>query len=424
MLAKQVFQSNNPDVFKQKALHWAAGFETACFLDSNSYRDAYHQLDTLIAAGAEQVLEAHSGDALQQLDEFIKGKDRFIPGFISYDLKNEVEKLESDNPDGLHFPDLYFFIPKHQILIKGEAIEITSENPVAVFEAIQQTPLQVLALNFRGELKARFSRDEYLQSIKELQLHIRRGDIYEINFCQEFYAENAEINPIAAFTELNRISPTPFANFFKIGQKYIISATPERFLSRKQNVLISQPIKGTARRSKIKSDDELAKIELAQSEKERSENVMIVDLVRNDLTKCAIPGTVKVEELFGIYSFEQVHQMISTISCQVEANTKISSILKATFPMGSMTGAPKIKAMQLIEQFERTKRGLYSGSVGYFQPNGDFDFNVIIRTLLYNAENQYLSYQVGGAITHQANAEQEYEECMLKAQAIRQLLGQ
>ena len=149
---------------------------------------------------------------------------------------------------------------------------------------------------------------------------------------------------------------------------------------------------------------------------------MIVDLVRNDLSRIAVKNTVKVDELFGIYTFDQVHQMISTISCEVKAETTIKDILQATFPMGSMTGAPKIRAMKLIEKFEETKRGLYSGAIGYISPEGDFDFNVVIRSIQYNTLKMYLSFMVGGAITIASDAELEYQECLVKAKALFEVL--
>jgi para-aminobenzoate synthetase component 1 len=424
MLLQRVYKPEQIEVFKLKALAWAAQFDNACCLESNEYHAGERTFDTLISAGHEAMLEADTGNALEQLDDFIKDADRIIPGFLSYDLKNEIEALESNHHDGLDFPDLFFFIPKHQLLFNAEEVAISSANPEAVYQSILATTEPSGAFTFNGLIKSRFNREAYVRTVENLQQHIRRGDIYEINLCQEFYSENYTIDPLAAFLTLNRISPTPFANFFKKGSHFIISATPERFLKRKQNRLISQPIKGTAKRNPDSAADEINKNALLNSEKERSENVMIVDLVRNDLTKCALPGTVRVDELFGIYTFPQVHQMISTISCQIDEQTPVSAILKSTFPMGSMTGAPKISAMKLIERFEKTKRGVYSGSVGYFRPNGDFDFNVIIRTILYNAAKNYLSFQVGSAITHLADAEQEYEECLLKAKAIFKVLGQ
>ena len=252
--------------------------------------------------------------------------------------------------------------------------------------------------------------------------HIHRGDIYEANFCMEFYAENAQIEPLEIYQKLNTISEPPFAAYFKNNFQYLLSASPERYLRKEGLKVISQPIKGTARRSFDLEQDEQLKSDLAQNEKERSENIMIVDLVRNDLSQTATKGSVQVEELCQIYTFKQVHQMISTIVSEVENTTSPIEILRTTFPMGSMTGAPKISAMQIIEELEETKRGLYSGAVGYFTPNGDFDFNVVIRSILYNSENQYLSFSVGSAITSQAIPENEYEECLLKAKAMFEVL--
>jgi para-aminobenzoate synthetase component 1 len=222
---------------------------------------------------------------------------------------------------------------------------------------------------------------------------------------------------------LNTISRPPFATYFKNNHQYLLCASPERYLRKEGNKVISQPIKGTAKRHPDKVLDEQSKTELAQNPKERSENVMIVDLVRNDLSHTATKGSVIVEELCEIYSFDQVHQMISTIVSTVEDATSPIEILKTTFPMGSMTGAPKISAMKIIEDLEETKRGLYSGAVGYFTPKSDFDFNVVIRSILYNAQNEYLSFSVGSAITSQAVPEQEYEECLLKAKAMFEVLS-
>lgn len=423
MSIKQTFALSNPEEFKLKALHWANQFDTACYLDSNNYSGKHAHFDARIAAGVSEDIKLTVGTALSQLDDFIKDKSILTPGFLSYDLKNEVEELHSNNPDSLGFPDGYFFAPLYLITLFGPEAEIAAENPHEIWEQINNIQLEESTLAFNGKLRPRFSREEYLATVKKLQEHIQKGDIYEINLCQEFYAEGVAFDPLAAFIVLNQLSPTPFAAFFKQQSHYILSASPERFLSKKGNTLLSQPIKGTARRSADKDEDEKIKEVLAQSEKEQAENVMIVDLVRNDLTRCALPGTVKVEELFGVYSFTQVHQLISSISCQVAPEQSLSNILKATFPMGSMTGAPKIRAMQLIEQYERSKRGVYSGSVGYIQPDGDFDFNVIIRTMLYHAGSKTLSFQVGGAITAKSNPEEEYEECLLKAKAISQVLG-
>lgn len=419
----KVFYTDNPDAIKTKALHWANSFNTVCYFDSNNYSDPYSAFDILIGAGAAQEVLSSEGDSFSKLQKFLNRNKGYIPGYFAYDLKNEIEDMESLNPDQLDFPELHFFVPQHTILIKEKQVYIYSHEADTIWNNINlfQIPITEF-LPFNSDIESRFSRNEYINTVHDIQEHIRRGDIYEINFCQEFYAENANINPLDVFIELNKISATPFANYFKINNHYIISATPERFLSKRGNKLISQPIKGTSSRDADPGLDKILKENLLKDEKERAENVMIVDLVRNDLTKSAKAGTVKVEELFGLYSFNQVHQMISTVICEVENNLSNTSIIANTFPMGSMTGAPKINAMKLAEKYERSKRGVYSGAVGYFAPNGDFDFNVVIRTLLYNAESKYLSFHVGSAITLDSNAGKEYEECILKGKAIIEVL--
>ena len=419
----ETFRTTNIQLFKSKALQWASSFKTACCFDSNYFHDPYSSFDTLIAAGASHEISSSHLNSFEELQKFLETHSDWILGFLSYDLKNQIENLKSENRDLLQFPELYFAVPEHLILIKDETVTIRSSIPKDVYHSIENASLETLRTVINAEIKSRITKDEYIQSVQALQDHIHRGDIYEVNFCQEFYAENISLNPIESFKELNRISPTPFANFFKVDQHYIISATPERFLSRKGKKLISQPIKGTAKRSTNATEDDFIKKRLRNDPKEQAENVMIVDLVRNDLSRCAVDGTVSVEELFGIYSFKQVHQMISTIVCEANPMLGNVEILKKTFPMGSMTGAPKIKAMELIEQYEMTKRGIFSGAVGYFAPNGDFDFNVVIRSLLYNASTKYISFQVGSAITFESDAEKEYEECSLKAEAIRELLN-
>jgi para-aminobenzoate synthetase component 1 len=421
----KVFYTDDTDSFKSKALLWANSFNTACYFDSNNFSDPYSAFGVYIGAGKVAELTDSDISSFVALEQFLNSNKGYIPGYFSYDLKNEIENLNSENPDNLEFAKIYFFLPKHSILIRNNEISIFSDDADEVWRSINQTILnqskeQVSVPKIRG----RFNRNEYIQSVREIQKHIQRGDIYEMNFCQEFYSEDVEINPLELFTELNNLSPTPFANYFKIDNQYIISATPERFLSRRGNKLISQPIKGTSSRNSDSTKDRLQKEELLLNEKERAENVMIVDLVRNDLTKSAKPGTVRVEELFGIYSFKQVHQMISTVVCELRENLSNPNIIAKTFPMGSMTGAPKIKAMQLADKYERSQRGVYSGAIGYFAPDGDFDFNVVIRTILYNRKQKYLSFHVGSAITLDSDPEKEYEECLLKGKAIRAVLNQ
>lgn len=341
-----------------------------------------------------------------------------------------MENLASSNLDSIGFPALHFFRPRWVLIFHDDYILVEfdskSDSEAATIEHIKQltekykekknTPPPVL--------NARVSKEQYISNVVKIQNHIQRGDIYEMNYCVEFFSENSDISPAHVYNELNQVSPMPFSCFYHLGEHYLMCASPERFLAKRGNKIISQPIKGTAKRGQNEEDDKRIIEELRNNPKEQSENVMIVDLVRNDLSRTAAKGSVKVEELFGIYTFRQLHQMISTVSSELEEGLKGLEALSAAFPMGSMTGAPKIRAMQLIEEFESTKRGLYSGAVGYFDPEGDFDFNVVIRSVQYNVKNNYLNFMVGSAITISSDPEFEYTECLLKANGMMKALRQ
>jgi para-aminobenzoate synthetase component 1 len=413
--------------FKKAVLNYVNQFEICCVLDSNQHQDKYGKFEFLAAFGAKNSIEidSYTTNAFESLQKFKENHPGWIFGGFSYDLKNEIEDLSSENLNYLEFPNLFFFAPEHIIVIKNNEFEIISESAKEIYKKLTEDVIaegnsEVLI----PEVKCRFSKQEYAETVEAIKNEIALGNIYESNFCIEFFAENVKINPQEIYHQFNKKSLAPFANYFKWNEKFIISATPERFLAKRGDQLISQPIKGTTKRSSIKEEDELLKKALFEHPKERQENVMIVDLVRNDLTKSAKKGTVKVDELYGIYTFEQVHQMISTVVCEKEESISDIDAIRNTFPMGSMSGAPKVKAMELMEHYERSRRGMYSGSVGYFSPDGDFDFNVIIRTILYNLQKKYLSFQVGSAITFYADAEKEYEECFLKAKAIFEVLKQ
>ena len=413
--------------FTDQLLYWANQFREVVLLDSNAYHQKYSTYDAVLAVDALTSLQTDYNNAFQDLQQYQSQTKDWLFGYFSYDLKNDIEELHSNNFDGLIFPDLFFFQPKKLFLIKGNQVEIQylrmcDDEIESDFEEIRSiTPITHYPLPIN--INQRISKDNYILKVSKMLEHIQRGDIYEANFCMEFYAENAKINPLEMYHKLNTISEAPFAVYFKNAAHYLLSASPERYLRKEGTRLISQPIKGTSKRSADPIADAQFKVDLAQNEKERSENIMIVDLVRNDLSHTATKGSVVVEELCEIYTFKQVHQMISTIVSKVENTTSPVEIIRTTFPMGSMTGAPKISALQIIETLEETKRGLYSGAVGYFTPEGDFDFNVVIRSILYNAKNEYLSFSVGSAITAQAIAEQEYEECLLKAKAMFEVLS-
>ena len=424
----RTFSVHNSQEFKQNLLFWAQQFETAIWLDSNNYKQQYASFDAALAVEEFTSIKTDYVNAFEKLKEYQTITKDYIFGYISYDVKNDVENLTSNNFDGLDFADLYFFQPQKLFFIKDNSVEfhylrMVDDEMEFDFEEIQKSKNPEIQRSENDiKIKLRIHKDEYHQKVTKVLEHIKRGDIYEANFCQEFYAENSMINPVEVYNHLNKISTPPFATFLKMEHQFALSASPERYIKKEGTKIISQPIKGTAKRLRSEIDDAQIASDLSRDIKERSENVMIVDLVRNDLSKSAKKGSVKVEELCRVYTFKQVHQMVSTVVSEIEENMHPVDVLKSTFPMGSMTGAPKFSAMKIIENLEETKRGLYSGTVGYFTPNGDFDFNVIIRSILYNEEKKYISYSVGSAITAKSIPEKEYEECLLKAKAMKYVL--
>lgn len=429
---RKVFQVdiNNHNSFKKKILIYGNQYEKFVFLDSNNFNlnnsnQTYYEYDFLAGLGSVKEIKDNKNIGFNDLQNLNANLKDWLFGFFTYDLKNELESLASNNIDELNFPPIHFFSPEIIVLSKNSKIsflyfedQYSEENIYSIIQKIESIELtKVNTENSFVQLKQRFNKEEYIETVMKLKNHIQQGDIYEINFCHEFYSETI-IDPIYCFSKLNEISPTPFSCYYKLGDKYLLCASPERFLKKSGSKIISQPIKGTIKRGVNETEDNFLKNKLYNDPKERAENVMIVDLVRNDLSRTAKKGSVKVEELYGIYSFKQVHQMISTIVSEVEDTTNIVDIIKNAFPMGSMTGAPKIRAMQLIEENEKTMRGLYSGSVGFITPDNDFDFNVVIRSILYNQAKKYVSFTVGGAITSLADPEKEYEESMVKAEAM------
>ena len=432
MRTQQKHTIKNIEAFKQKLLSWAQQFDDVVWLDSNSKylknNQKYASYDAVLAVDAFTAIQTDYLNAFDKLKEYYTTTNDWIFGYLTYDLKNDTEALKSNNDDALDFPDLYFFQPKKLFLIKGNSVEtlflkaVDYELDIDLLHIEKSNNPTIEQSSKPIKIKLKIHKEEYFQKVTQMLSHINRGDIYEANFCQEFYAKNTIIQPLETYIKLNTISKPPYATFLKIRNNYLLSASPERYIKKVGTKVISQPIKGTAKRDEDHIMDSILKNDLISDEKERSENIMIVDLVRNDLSQTAIKGSVKVEELCKIYTFDQVHQMISTIVSEVAQNINPIDIIKSTFPMGSMTGAPKISAMKIIENLEETKRGLYSGSVGYITPNGDFDFNVVIRSILYNETKKYVSYSVGGAITAKSDPLKEYEECLVKAKAMRTVL--
>jgi para-aminobenzoate synthetase component I len=493
---------------KKQVLTWAASHDSKagagiyCFLDNHGYNAGIpSRFECLLAVGALDSLEATAAapnsspcdsspadskpgdssprdpsrpaDALSRLKEWAASRQEWLFGHFAYDLAKETEPFHPAgptaavlspatpplHPDPIGFPDLFFFVPDILIEFQTDSIRIGSfrADHEAIWQQISATSIPRVpepATALIPPFKARFTHDEYLARVLDLQRHIRRGDCYEINFCQEFFSQPAYPDPLSTWWSLSQASPTPFSAFYRLKERYLFCASPERYLKKTGDTLFSQPIKGTLARPQYQplpdqpntgqpaanqantdqptadqatadqaTADQAAARELFHSAKDRSENVMIVDLVRNDLSRICRPGSVRVKELYGIYPFPQVFQMISTITGTLLPGMDWTDAIRATFPMGSMTGAPKNRVVQLIGQYERSPRGIFSGAVGYVTPDGDFDFNVVIRSLLYNQENHYLSYQVGSGITFYSNPQAEYEECLVKATGIMLALG-
>ena len=371
---------------------------------------------------SEVIVELEKG-GFSTVEKFLDdNQDQYVFGYFSYDLKNDLELLESKHTNHTNLPVAHFFVPVHLAQVSGKDLKVIKGSESVLQQTYSELNQQIDSPTlFAGEINFTLTRQQYLDKILQVKNHIQQGDIYEANFCYEVFAENVDIQPSGVYQKLNKQTEAPFSVYGQLYDNHILSASPERFIKRVGDKVTSQPIKGTIKRGASTEEDNELIAFLEHNPKDRSENVMIVDLVRNDLSKIANPKSVEVEELCKIYTFKNIHQMISTVNARVEG-VKSIEVIKALFPMGSMTGAPKIRAMQLMEELEESKRGLYSGCIGYFAPNGDFDFNVVIRTIIYNETEKKLSFSVGGAITDLSLPELEYEETLLKAEALIQAL--
>lgn len=430
------YVSANPDIFEKELVNFGARFSHFIFLNGHDYAQGF---PSLMAFGNHDALTIREEDGpvikdpFNQLSDFVNKHSDWIFGHLNYELKQFIEKLPAKLKPQQSFPLLHFFVPELVVRRTNNRFDFLfhpdhplAKAPSTILELLANKPNQPLfpPSPESPTIQARIAKKEYLKQIACIQNHIQQGDLYEANFCQEFYFEQAGIHLIETYEALNKLSKAPFSALYRVEDNWLLSASPERYLKKEGNKIIAQPIKGTARRGKHAEEDRLIQQELLESVKERAENTMIVDLVRNDLSRTAERGSVQVEELCGLYSFPQVHQLISTISSRISTETDPVEVIRTTFPMGSMTGAPKISAMEIIESTEAVQRGIYSGSVGYFDPNKDFDFNVVIRSLVYNQASGSGSWKVGSAITALSNAEEEYEECKLKAAALHQLFQQ
>lgn len=407
---------NRPDINQLQAV--ANEYNYLLYLDSNGYADEYGRWKHLLMAG-NQVATVCSSDEPSDWKSFKKvledQQSSILPVFFSYDLKNAFEDLQSQHPSLSGFPLAGAFRPE---LIVGEDRKHQVVNDGYLPESL---PAKTSGFN-TIEIKPDTSRAQYKAQFEKIRQHLLRGNIYETNYCIRFSAEVHDLNPVELFVRLNEKSPSPFACLLKWENSWLICSSPERFLTRSGDVVISQPIKGTARRTGNQETDQATLEKLKVDPKERAENIMITDLVRNDLSHFALPGSVRVKELCGIYPYNRVFQMISTVEAKIEPNLPHCRLIETAFPMGSMTGVPKISAMQIADQTETFRRELYSGTIGYFDGPDHCDLNVVIRSFLWNAETGLLSFSTGGAITIRSDADQEYDECMLKAEALLQCL--
>lgn len=395
----------------------AAAEPVSMLLGGHEFPDPYGKYLMLLALDVEECIELDAGQqAFEALEGLAEQGDWWF-GHLSYDLKKETHGLDSHHSSYIAWPDVYWFKPRIVCVLhrdRPNELHVYGTSSLLLPE-IQELPTETLP---KVDFQSATSFETYRQHIEAIREDIRCGTYYELNHCLEFRGHCADLPILEAWNQLHEQGPAPFSALYRLREQTAMCLSPERFLARRGNLLISEPIKGTAPRGKSHEHDEYLKKQLAEDEKNRAENIMIVDLVRNDLSMGCIPGTVKVPELCAIRSYARVHQMTSVVCGTSLPGIHAAQHLKNTFPMGSMTGAPKHEVLQHIERFESFRRGLYSGAIGYMDPSGDFDFNVVIRTLQYAQPGGRIAYHTGGAITWDSVAAQEWEECRWKAAGI------
>lgn len=416
---------------KEQLLQWADSFEQVVWLDSNAYPNNDNKYEAVLAVDADRIFQTDSKEGLNELKEYRKSNKDWLFGYLSFDAGRTIDSTKENNraSDSLQFSKLSFFHPKKVFLLKEGSVEIhyssDIENEIETdWKVIRELAVEEIPLVFPDlKINARLSKQEYFDKFQKIQAYIEQGEISEINFCQEFYASATLENPLAVYQHLNEISKPPFAAYLRMNDKYVLCASPERYLSNTNGKLKTQPIKGTAKRKENIEEDELARKALEEDRKEILENTITTEMIVEELQAIAKKGSVQITELCKTYTFKQVHQLISTIVCDLKPELHPLDAISGTYPMGSMTGIPKENSLAIIEELENFNRSLYSGSIGYFTPKDDFDFNVVIRSILYNAKNKYVSFSAGGAITALANPESEYKECLVKVKAMEEVLG-
>lgn len=374
----------------------------------------------------------------EELKRFSITSDHHIPfllggvGYFSYDLLHLLEDIPSRTVDDIGFPDCHMAFYDTVIAFdnhenKGYIVSITENKVDDVIELLKKvgtahpisTQYSIGADSNTPLQTSTFTKEAYIKAIQKAMEYIAAGDIYQVNLSQRFLTE-VDTAPYDLYLRLREASPAPFSAYLDFGKAAVLSSSPERFLKVDGKSIETSPIKGTRPRGKNPEEDKRLKKELEQSEKDRSEHIMIVDLERNDLGKVCKYGTVRVKDEMDIQSFAQVHHMVSTVVGELKEGIGLMDIMKATFPGGSITGAPKVRAMEIIEELEPVKRGVYTGSIGYIGFNGKMDMNIAIRTLSVKDGNAFFS--VGGGIVADSDPKAEYQETLDKAKGMIEAL--
>lgn len=349
-------------------------------------------------------------------------------GYFSYEYGRKLMEVDSAKENLVSIPDAvlvfydFFIIEDRQeqrtyLIANGntrEAAKLLDEMETR----INGKPVYMQKesdTEYPIEVRPNFAKDEYKQAVDRMIRYIIEGDIYIANMTQQLTIES-EKQPLDVFYDLRKNNPSPFGGYLDFGDYQIVCASPERFLKMKDRHVNTRPIKGTRKRGATPEEDQMLRQELADSGKDKSELLMIVDLERNDLNRVCTPGSVKVTELFTVEAYATVFHLVSDIEGTLEDGKNVMDLLEATFPGGSITGAPKYRAMEIIDELEHGKRNLYTGSIGYLTLDGSCDFNIVIRTALHKNGKYHLG--VGGGITAESDLEFEYEETLQKAKAI------
>ncbi|MFA0816248.1 MAG: aminodeoxychorismate synthase component I [Anaerofustis sp.] len=354
-------------------------------------------------------------------------------GYLGYDLGHHLEKLNSTVLDDVDIPDLFMGFYDGIVVIDHleqktyvTALGIVSDPNQRMNSLIEklQTALDAPAPDLieelpnewaESEIRSNFTHEQYIDALKTIHEYIRTGDIYQVNLTQRFEADLIA-SPQVLYQVLRKVNPAPFASIIEFGDGTIVSSSPERYLKLTDRQMQTRPIKGTTPRGKSAQEDWENRIILEQSEKDHAELLMIVDLERNDFGRVAKTGTVKVPELFVIETYPTVYHLVSTVTGELEEGKSAVDLIRASFPGGSITGAPKIRAMDIIDELEPSARNVYTGSIGYIGFDGDMDLNIVIRTFVCKGGKAY--FQAGGGIVWDSDNESEYEETYHKAAAL------